>query len=192
MHTRTSHRRTRGGFSLLEIIIAMSIIAILVGVVGFRSGSAIQRGHASRLTQFIKGMEKACAAHYADTGRHAREYEISFAASNRMLSTEQPTNGWQGPYIERPFANNDTNPFGVARIYNAFNANSWITGFDMDGDGTADQTGTGSMLYLTNVPEEVVEKLDASFDGGIPGDWKATGRVIWQDTSNRVLVYLYN
>ena len=181
----------RGGFSLLEIIIAIAIIAILVGIVGFRSGSAIQRGQASKLLQIVKAAEKACATYYADTGAYAREYEVTQASTNRMLSATQTTAGWQGPYIERPFSNDDTNPFGVTRIYNNLQQSSWIAGFDMDGDGTEDLTGTGCMLYFTGLPEEVAEAVDSALDGGIPGDWFTTGRVVWQQASNRTLIYVY-
>ena len=181
----------KGGFSLLEIIIAIAIIAILVGVVGYRSGSAIQRGQASRLLQLVKTCEKASATHYADTGSYPREYEVTQAATNRQLSSNQTYAGWQGPYIERPFANLDTNPFGLTRVYNSLQAGNWIPGFDLDGDGTADLTGNGSMLYFTGIPQEVVQAMDTALDGGVPGDWFTTGRVVWQQGSNRTLIYIF-
>jgi prepilin-type N-terminal cleavage/methylation domain-containing protein len=184
-------RSSRAGFSLLEIIIAMSIIAILVGVVGFRSSGAIQRAQASSLVQLVKALEKANAAHYADTGLYPNEYEVTYATTYRQLSGTQTYNGWQGPYIERPLANNDTNPFGVVRQYNTLQANSWVAGFDTDGDGTDDVVGAGCLLYLTGLPEEVVSSIDSAIDGGIPGDWKATGRVVWQQSSNRTLIYIF-
>jgi general secretion pathway protein G len=181
----------KSGFSLLEIIIAIAIIAILVGVVGYRSGGAIQRGQASRLLQLVKTCEKAAATHYADTGSYPREYMVTQAASNRHLTSTQTYAGWQGPYIERPFADQDTNPFGACRLYNNLQQSNWIPGFDMDGDGTADYTGSGCVLYLTGVPEEVVRAIDDSLDGGIPGDWFTTGRVVWQQGSNRTLIYVF-
>ena len=181
----------RSGFTLLEVIIAVAIIAILVGVVGFRSGGAIQRGQASRLLQLIKSLEKSATTHYADTGQYAREYEATSATTNRELSATQTTNGWMGPYLERPFANNDTNPFGNTRLYDNLQAGNWGSGFDVDGDGAVDYSGTGCMLWLTGVPEAVVESIDSALDGGIPGDWFTTGRVVWQQGSNRTLVYIF-
>jgi len=184
-------RHARSGFSLLEIIIAIAIIAILVGVVGFRSGSAIQRGQASSLLQLVKTLEKACATYYADTGSYPREYEVTSATSNRDLTATQAVMGWQGPYIDRPFAEDDTNPFGDARVYESLQANNWITGFDTDGDGTDDLTGGGCMLYLEDLPQEVAQAMDASLDGGIPGDWFSTGRVVWQQAQGRTLIYIF-
>lgn len=181
----------RGGFSLLEIIIAISIIAILIGVVGYRSGSAIERGQASRLIQLVKGLEKAAATHYVDTGRYPREYEVTQAAANRHLSSSQTYVGWQGPYLERPMANNETNPFGVVRVYNNLQQGSWIPGFDSDGNGAADLTGAGCMLYMTGLPQEVAQSVDKAFDGGIPGNWFDSGRVVWQQAANRTLVYVF-
>jgi len=185
-----SHAR-RGGFSLLEIIIAIAIIAILVGVVGYRSGSAIQRGQASRLLQLVKSLEKACATHYADTGQYPREYEVTSAAGNRRLTSAQTYAGWQGPYIERPFADDDTNPFGRTRLYNNPQQGNWIPGFDMDGDGTADYTGSGCLLYFRGLPQEVAQSIDQALDGGIPGDWFTTGRVVWQQGADRTLIYIF-
>jgi len=191
MDHRPNCRNSQSGFSLLEIIIAIAIISILVGVVGYRSGGAINRGQSSRLLQLVKNLEKAATVHYADTGRYAREYEVTSAATNRHLSSSQSYSGWQGPYLERAFARDDTNPFGRTRLYNNLAAGSWITGFDMDGDGTDEYTGSGCMLYLTGVPEDVIQGIDNSLDGGIPGDWFSTGRVVWQQGANRSLIYIF-
>ncbi|MEZ5976783.1 MAG: prepilin-type N-terminal cleavage/methylation domain-containing protein [Planctomycetota bacterium] len=184
-------RRARAGFSLLEIIVAISIIAILVGVVGFRSGSAVQRGQASRLVQLVKNVEKAAVTHYSDTGRYAEELEVTQAASRRDLTSPQTYTGWAGPYLERPFATDDTNPFGLTRLYATLDAGSWVPGFDSDGDGTPDLTGNGNMIVFWDVPEEVAQSIDKAFDGGIPGDWFTTGRVVYQAGSRRTLVYVF-
>jgi general secretion pathway protein G len=181
----------KGGFSLLEIIIAIAIIAILVGVVGYRSGSAIQRGQASRILQVVKTCEKAAATHYADTGLYPHEYMVTAAAADRQLSSTQTYDGWQGPYTERPFADEDTNPFGETSVYSNLQESSWISGFDLDGDGTADLTGNGCMLFFTDIPQEVVQSIDRALDGGIPGDWFTSGRVVWQESANRTLIYVY-
>lgn len=186
-----SRRSSRAGFSLIEIVVAISIIAILVGVVGFRSGNAIQRGQASRLVQLVKNVEKACLVHYSDTGAYAREYQLPYAGTNRSLSATQTTTGWSGPYIERPFAANDTNPFGTTHLYNRLNANNWIQGFDTDGDGAMDLTGNGNMLYFSGVSEEVAQAINDTFDSGLPGDWFTSGRVVYQAGSSRVLVYVF-
>jgi len=191
MSPRTQKLVLRGGFSLLEIIIAISIIAILIGVVGYRSGSAIERGQASRLIQLVKALEKGGATHYVDTGRYPREYEVTQAAANRQLSSPQTYVGWQGPYLERPLASNETNPFGVVRMYNNLQQGSWIPGFDSDGDGSADLTGAGCLLYMTGLPQDVAEAVDRAFDGGIPGNWFDSGRVVWQQAANRTLIYVF-
>lgn len=184
--------RRRAGFSLLEIVVAISIIAILVGVVGFRSGSAIQRGQASNFVQLVRNLEKAALTHYSDTGRYPREYSLPQAASRRHLSAEQSYNGWNGPYIERPMARDDTNPFGQIHLYDSLSPGNWISGFDLDGDGSVETTGDGCTLYLHDVPEEVARSLDETFDGGIGGDWFTTGRVVWLESSSRVLVYIFS
>lgn len=184
-------KSTSSGFSLLEIIIAIAIIAILVGVVSLRAGNAIGRGQASKLLQLVNSCEQAAAMHYTDTGQYPREYMVTQAATERHLSSTQTFPGWQGPYLERPLAANDTNPFGDVRLYNNLAQGGWIAGFDSDGDGTADLTGTGCMLYFTGLPQEIAQALDKALDGGIPGTWSTTGRVVWQQGANRTLVFVF-
>jgi general secretion pathway protein G len=186
-----SRRASRAGFSLIEIVVAISIIATLVGVVAFRSGNAIQRGQASRLVQLVKNIEKAALVHYSDTGAYAREYQLPQSGTNRQLSATQTATGWSGPYIERPFAQDDTNPFGTTHLYSLLNTNNWIQGFDTDGDGTIDLSGDGNMLYFSGVTEEVAQSIDNAFDSGLPGDWFTTGRVVYQAGSSRLLVYVF-
>jgi len=191
MSTPRPRSTPSSGFSLLEIVVAISIIAILVGVVGFRSGSAVQRGQASSLVQLVKTLEKASLTHYSDTGRYPREYAVHRGAQHRHLSGSPTFNGWSGPYIERPLARDDSNPFGDINLYDTLTPGNWISGYDLDGDGTVETTGNGCTLYLHNVPEEVAEQLDSTLDGGIPGDWFTTGRVVWLENTNRVLVYIF-
>lgn len=191
MKTPSTRPTTKSGFSLLEIVVAISIIAILVGVVGFRSGSAVQRGQASSLVQLVKTLEKASLTHYGDTGRYPREYAVHRGNQHRHLSGSMTYNGWAGPYIERPLARDDSNPFGDINLYNTLTPGNWISGYDLDGDGTVETSGNGCTLYLHNVPEEVAQQLDQTLDGGIPGDWFTTGRVVWLENTNRVLVYIF-
>ena len=191
MQTPSPRPTKTSGFSLLEIVVAISIIAILVGVVGFRSGSAVQRGQASSIVQLVKTLEKAALTHYGDTGRYAREYAVHRGAQHRHLSGTQTYNGWAGPYIERPLARDDSNPFGDLNLYNTLTPGNWISGYDLDGDGTIETSGDGCTLYLRGVPEEVVQQLDNTLDGGIPGDWFTTGRVVWLENTDRTLVYIF-
>lgn len=180
------------GFSLLEIVIAISLIALLVGVVGFRGGAVVEKGKVSSIVQLVKSLQTAAALHHSDTGRYPREYADS-KASNRHLTAEQSFAGWAGPYLERPLSQkNASNPFGNLNLYNRTSVGNWIPGFDMDGDGTVDVSGDANLLLLTGIDENVAQGLNDAFDRGIGGDWKSSGRVRWNEGASRAYVLVYH
>lgn len=183
-------RHPRAGFSLLEIVIAISLIALLVGVVGFRGGAVVQKGQVSSVVQLVKSLREACTMHHTDTGRFAREY-TGYAANNRQLTGEQSYNGWDGPYLERPLAHNASNPWGSLHLYGTATPGG-IAGFDTDGDGTEDVTGEANTLMLTGINQEVAEALDDAFDRGMAGDWQDSGRVRWTTGNSRVYILVYH
>jgi prepilin-type N-terminal cleavage/methylation domain-containing protein len=185
-------RRPRSlGFSLLELIIAISLIALLVGVVGFRGGAVVEKGKVSAVVQLAKSLESACTLHHADTGALPREYAGSTVA-NRQLTATQTYSGWAGPYLERPLSNNkSSNPYGNLNLYNTTTVGNWIPGFDTDADGTVDVSGAANMLLLTGIDEAAGEALNDAFDRGLAGDWRTTGRVRWDQAATRAYVLIY-
>ena len=141
--------------------------------------------------QLVDTLKTACALYHADVGNYPREY-TNYAANNRQLSGAQTSAGWAGPYLEAPLAHNNHNPYGQLHLYNTVTANGWIPGFDLDGDGNVDVTGSGNMLYLASVPAEAAKILDDTFYEGIRrGNWQDTGRVRYQPGSRRVQVLIY-
>ncbi|MEW6073316.1 MAG: prepilin-type N-terminal cleavage/methylation domain-containing protein [Planctomycetota bacterium] len=184
-------RAARRGFSLLEIVIAVCVMAILAGVLVIRSGGILSSSKVSKTASLVNTLQTACTAFHADTGTMAYEYSGS-TAPNRQLSGTQSMAGWKGPYLPEPLRTSGTNPFGgVAHLYNVVTANGWITGFDTDGDGTEDVTGKGNMLYLSGMEAGDAKSLNDVFDAGLPGAWEATGKVRYVAASKIVLVLVY-
>ena len=182
--------RSKSGFSLIELVITMTILSILVGVVSFRSGAVVEKSKITKISSLVDTLKTACALYHSDVGSYAREY-TNYAANNRQLSGTQTTAGWAGPYLETPLAHNNHNPYGQLHLYNSVTANGWIPGFDVDGDGTPDVTGEGNMLYLASVTAEAAKTLNDTFDAGVPGDWQDTGRVRYQPGTRRTQVLVY-
>jgi prepilin-type N-terminal cleavage/methylation domain-containing protein len=179
----------RSGFSLLELVITLSLIAILVGVVGFRSTSVLDKGKISSIAQLVRNLKTACTLYHSDTGQYPYEYS-NYPAVHRKLSGAQASlAGWSGPYLEKPFANNSTNPFGQLHLYN--NLSSYVGGYDLDGDGTVEATGAGCNLILWNIDQKVAEAINKIFDEGIPGAWDTTGQVRWLSGSRLLGVMVY-
>jgi prepilin-type N-terminal cleavage/methylation domain-containing protein len=186
------HSRARlSGFTLLELIIAISIIAILSGVVMMRSRGVVDSSRVSKVLQNIETLRMACAQFNSDTSQTATEYQ-GYSAAYRQLSGTQTMTNWKGPYLDSPFVAGQSNPWGTtAHLYNTVTANSWITGFDVDGDGTNEVTGTANMLYLDNVPPESAKSLNDSIDGSLAGVWSDSGKVRYIAASRIVLVLVY-
>ncbi|MFT7679018.1 MAG: general secretion pathway protein G [Planctomycetota bacterium] len=178
------------GFSLIELVITMTILSILVGVVSFRSSAVVGRSKVSKISSLVDTLKTACTLHHIDTGSYAVEY-TGYAANNRKLTGTQSTAGWSGPYLETPLSHNNHNPYGQLNLYNTVTANGWINGFDLDGDGTDDVTGAANMLHLADMPAEAAETLNDTFDRGIDGDWQDTGRVRYDSGTKRAFVLIY-
>ncbi len=188
---RRSHDR-RAGFSLLEIVIAVSVLIVLAGVLSISAKSLITRSKVAKVTSLAEMLKTACATHHADCGTYPYEY-TGYPTTSRQLSATQTYSGWKGPYIESPFSAATLNPFGGSgHIYNTVTANGWLTGFDLDGNGTNDVTSSGNMLWLSSVPAEAAQAIDSAIDGNLAGTWSSAGRVQYNAGNQYLFVLLYN
>ena len=176
---RRSQSKAQAGFSLPELIITLSLIAILVGVVGFRSSNVVEKSKVNAILQLTRNLTTACALYQADTGLLPVEYPDSSSSNFRDLSSPQTSAGWAGPYLDQPLTHGDSNPYGHLRLYNRVNVNGWIPGFDVDGDGTVDVASGGNLLWLDCISEESAALIDRQMDSGVPGDWATTGNFRW-------------
>lgn len=183
--------RSRDGFSLMEIVIAVSIIAILAASVTPFVGGMIERSKVAKTLTLVDTLRTACSMYHVDTGTYAREYAGS-SPGNRRLSKRQNSAGWNGPYLEEPLRHKSSNPFGGnLHLYGTVNANGWVSGFDLDGDGTDDVTTDGNMLWLSLITESVAQRLDTALDGNLAGDWRTTGRVRFDAQNGYAFILVY-
>jgi general secretion pathway protein G len=183
--------RSSGGFSLMEIVIAVSIIAILAASVTPFVNGMVERSKVAKTLTLVDTLRTACSMYHADTGAYAREYAGS-VPGNRRLSTRQTIAGWSGPYLEETLRHQTSNPFGGnLHLYGTVTANGWISGFDIDGDGVTDVTGDANMLWLSQISEAVAERLDQALDGNLEGDWKITGRLRYDADNGYAFILVY-
>jgi prepilin-type N-terminal cleavage/methylation domain-containing protein len=186
-----THRpqRSSSGFSLLEIVIALAVIAMIVGVVAVRSGGVINKGKTSRVLQLVDTLKKASAQYHSDTNQMPWEH-AGGSVTNRKLSGTQTIAGWQGPYIESPLTT-AMNPSGGSINLYATVAVQGNAGFDIDGNAVNDVTGAGCTLWMSGITQEDARALDAAFDKGVPGNWYDSGRVKWNSSNNYCWVLTY-
>lgn len=188
---KTSPNASRAGFSMIELVVTMTILAILVGVVSFRSGSVVEKSKVTKIISLIDTLKSACALHHADTGEYAYEY-TNYNRKHRKLSADQKTSGWGGPYIDGPLTHKNSNPFGSLHLYNNPKANNWIPGFDVDADGSVDVTSNANMLWLSGIDEDTGKLIDDALDKGLKGNWKDRGRVRYSSSSKYCWVLIYH
>jgi len=119
--TRTSPRAAatgsgRGGFTLIEIIIAVAIVAILAGTVTPLAFREYMRAREDATLAELATLEQALLAFYEDTGRLPTEAE-GLAA----LVSDPGVTGWQGPYAagdqDDPVTDVATDAFGDLYLY---------------------------------------------------------------------------
>lgn len=194
------------GFTLIEMIGVLAIIAILVAALSPRIFSAISDSKVTSFSTVVKTVQTATSKYYADIGTlfplSAAGVATADAAGTLLpgiltTTTAASTNGlwtkFRGPYLDK-FANTNP-PIGSAMIMpaviavaGAVNAAN-VTNYDLNGDGTGDFPATCEIisLQLTGVSLNEFNKLDGILDEGIgtsAAEKQARGKVKWVNAAN--------
>lgn len=187
----TRRHAQRSGFSLVELVITMTIIAILAGVVSMRAGGMAAKARASKIASLVENLKAATTVYHLDTNQLPREYSGYTGATNHRLTQDPGVAGWEGPYLETPI-NRSWNPTGNNVHLYASAPYAVGNDFDLDGDTNPDVANTDACtLVLWGIDEETALKVDDTLDSSLPGDWMNTGRVEYR--SNSILtVLVYN
>jgi len=90
----------RKGFTLVELLVVVTIISILAGVVGFNSLRHLHKARQSKAKAQIASFKGALGGFYTDVGRYPTEQEGGLnALVEKPLSEE--ADGWDGPYMDK-------------------------------------------------------------------------------------------
>ncbi|WP_353781786.1 type II secretion system major pseudopilin GspG [Brevundimonas sp.] len=96
---RNAHRkRARQGFSLLEILVVLAIIAMLAAVVGPRLFAQLDRSKTTTARLQIRSIEAALETMRLDIGRLPTQQE---GLALLMQADPQQVAGWSGPYLDK-------------------------------------------------------------------------------------------
>jgi general secretion pathway protein G len=99
MHRRTARRNLQAGFTFIEIMVAMIILVILIGVAGFTYVRYIARARVvGARNQIRSGI--ALNSYYLDTGRYPTA-DQGLAALWEKPMLEPVPELWSGPYLTR-------------------------------------------------------------------------------------------
>jgi len=112
------------GFSLIELIVTISIIVILAGIVTPIVGNMIDEARVSRATSEVKVLAEAIMNLYKDTAIWPQDTSITTTAAwnngrnglaARTAARFPSTRTWKGPYVQKQIAED---PWRTPYIYN--------------------------------------------------------------------------
>jgi general secretion pathway protein G len=104
---RLSFARHRG-FTLIELVVVMTIITILAGAVALQVTHRVQNARRARALQDISVLESALDMYAADSGQPPTTQQGLEALRREPSSPPLPRN-WDGPYIKKAVP---TDPWG--------------------------------------------------------------------------------
>ncbi|MEN7343996.1 MAG: prepilin-type N-terminal cleavage/methylation domain-containing protein [Pseudomonadota bacterium] len=188
--------RNQRGFTLMEMIGVIAVIAILASMATPLIFEAIRNARISAFVEDVNSLRTSVASYYQDTGRFPLHIPTDNRNGRRLLTTNNVNNpiaGWNGPYIEKEFAN----PFqegGYRAVLTSNNANYQ---FDLDGDGNVDTSGV-SVIRVNNVSDADARRISDILDGdgdveSGAGAWNMAGRVKRfgaAGNSNHLIIFL--
>lgn len=100
----------RRGFTLLELLVVLLIIALLAGYVGPKLFGEVGKARSKTAASQMKGIESALDRYRLDTGH----YPTTEAGLGALTSNVGNAPGWDGPYMSTQVPND---PWGKPYIY---------------------------------------------------------------------------
>ena len=147
-------KKRKGGFTIIELIVVMTIILILAGLISGAAMKAKQRAMIAKARAMISAMETALGMYQADVGNYPNS-GIATLYANLTSSAGLPTaaaQNWAGPYMnfqtnEVDSGGNILDPWSHAYHYTnpgstTHSFQNYIEIYSNGADGT-DNSGTG-------------------------------------------------
>lgn len=106
-----TNRHARSGFSLMEIMIAIAILAIIAVSVGPLLFQQVDKARKSRSKSDLRTMQQAIDLYYA----HTAQYPSTLKDLVKKPSDETISRKWEGPYLKGKDVPRD--PWGNKYIY---------------------------------------------------------------------------
>jgi general secretion pathway protein G len=110
---RHARRRVEGGFTLVEILVVITIIAIITSVVGPRVLNFLSESKTKAARIQIESLATALDLFFLDTGK----YPSTSEGLNALVQRPATVTGWGGPYLKGNTIPGD--PWGRPYTYRA-------------------------------------------------------------------------
>ena len=137
-------KKRKGGFTLVELLIVIMIIAILAGMMLLATGSATDSAEATRVINDLRGLKGAALLYYGDF--------MVWPSGNLVLAL--------APYFDRPF---DTVRYTDLREYTI---NPTFIGFTLHSSAVTKQ-GVRNKLVAREVEAGLFDENGRPYTGGL-------------------------
>ena len=135
---RAGIRRSQAGFTLVEILVVITIIGLIMALVGPRVLNYLGDSKVKAAKIQIESFSSALDLFYLDVGRYPSGAEGLAALTQRPGSA----NGWNGPYLRGGVVPSD--PWGRAYLYRAPGSGAPFEIVSTGSDGQEGGTGTAA------------------------------------------------
>ena len=130
-------RRAQAGFTLVEILVVITIIGLIMALVGPRVLNYLSESKAKAAKIQIESFASALDLYYLDLGRYPNSNE-GLAA----LTQSNNAPGWNGPYLRGGVVPND--PWGHGYVYRAPGQRAPYEIVSLGSDGQEGGTGVAA------------------------------------------------
>jgi general secretion pathway protein G len=138
-----SARHAEHGFTLVEILVVITIIALIMSLVGPRVLNFLGESKAKAARIQIESLSSALDLYFLDIGR----YPAGSEGLNALVRRPGNSVGWNGPYVKGTVVPKD--PWGKDYVYRSpvQNAAYEIMSYGADGQ----EGGTGAAADITSL-----------------------------------------
>ena len=130
-------RRSQAGFTLVEILVVITIIGLIMALVGPRVLNYLGESKAKAAKIQIESFSSALDLYYLDLGRYPNSNE-GLAALTRSNNAA----GWNGPYLRGGLVPND--PWGHGYVYRSPSERAPYEIISLGSDGQEGGSGTAA------------------------------------------------
>jgi general secretion pathway protein G len=143
---RPSRHPRRSGFTLIEVLVVVVIIAVLASIVAPNVFRHVDTAKSVTAKAQIAMLGSALDAYRLDNGRYPTT-EQGLAALWQQPTTEPRPSNWRGPYLRQPVP---ADPWGAPFVYK-YPGEHLPNGFDLSSMGAdGAQGGTGDAADVTS------------------------------------------
>lgn len=135
-------RAAQRGFTLVELLVVITIIGLIMGLVGPRVLNYLTESKAKAAKIQIESLSSALDLYFLDVGRYPTTSEGLTALVRRPGSTAS----WNGPYLKGGLVPAD--PWGNAYVYRSPGEHGTYDIISYAADGT--EGGTGAAADITS------------------------------------------